>query len=91
MSRRGERLIPVRTGRRLLAPRDSVELVGMSIRPPEHFTRLWPTGPDAPVDLAFLLLMWPLRLLALALLWATSAPSRTGLTALLIVAVFLAH
>lgn len=91
MNRRGEQLIPIRTGRRLLAPRESVELVGVSIRPPEHFTRLWPTGPDAPVDPAFLLLMFPLRLLALALLWATSAPGRVALTGLLLFAVLLTH
>ena len=42
-----------------------------------HFTRLWPAAegraPEAPL---FLAAVSPLRLLALAVLWATSSPGR---------------
>ena len=44
----------------------------------EHFTRLWPTNaPGRPADApVFLAAVSPLRVLALAVLWATSSPGR---------------
>jgi len=69
-----------RHSRTTLAPvqrRDPVELVGVAVRPSDHFTRLWPSSPHRPTDAPlFLAAMSPLRLAALALLWATSSPGR---------------
>lgn len=52
----------------------------------QHFTRLWPAAEGRPADAAlFLAAVSPLRLLALAVLWATSSPGRflCGLAAVL--------
>lgn len=82
MSRRDTRRVPVRDRRRgLLGRRESVELIGVSLGAPDHLTRLVPTG-----DPAFGLLMSPLRLLALTVLWATSAPWRLTVAALIVLA-----
>jgi hypothetical protein len=57
----------------------------------EHFTRLWPTcAPGRPADAPFFLAaVSPLRVLALAVLWATSSPGRL-LVGLAVVAVLVA-
>lgn len=82
MIRRDTRRVPIRDRRRgLLGRRESVELVGVSLERPDHFTRMFPAG-----DPAFALLMSPLRLAALAVLWATSAPWRIAVTGAVVLA-----
>jgi hypothetical protein len=86
MSRSTQRLT-VESGRRGLFNRaESVELLGVSLRQPDHFTRLLPNDGDNALPL----LMLPVRLLALAVLWATSAPRRTLLAVLLLAALAIA-
>jgi hypothetical protein len=64
-------------GRTLLDRPATVELVGLSARPADHYTRLWPSRPDQPSDAPlFLACMLPARLAAHALLWVTSTPGR---------------
>jgi len=76
------RLVPVRSGtRRLLPRRESVELLGVALRPADHFTRLWPSSPERPRDAAFLVAMLPVRLAGLLVLWVTSTPHRLIITA----------
>jgi hypothetical protein len=100
MSRRKAEVVPIvkRGARRTARParaaqpswrRDSVELVGVALRPADHFTRLWPTGEHT--DGAFLLAMLPVRLAAIALLWATSTPARLLVTVAASTAVLLTH
>lgn len=77
MGSRDERRISVRNGKRsLFGGRGPAELIGVEFRSPDHFTRLWPTGSERAPDAVFLFTVLPIRLLALALLWATSAPGR---------------
>jgi len=72
--------------------RDSVQLVGVKVRPSDHFTRLWPSRPDQRPDFPFFLAaMLPLRLAALALLWLTSSPGRLVVALACVLAAFLAH
>jgi hypothetical protein len=68
---------------------------GTDRMPPDHFSRLWPVPRDMPADAPhFLLLVLPVRVLALGLLWMTAAPGRfvsaLGLVALLALLVVLA-
>jgi hypothetical protein len=82
VTRRDTRSVPIRDRRRgLLGRRESVELIGVSLERPDHLTRMFPPG-----DPAFGLLMAPLRLLALAVLWATSTPWRLTVAALVLLA-----
>ena len=82
---------PTRTHR--YGPRpDSVQLVGVKVRPADHFTRLWPTRPDHRPDAPlFLAAMLPLRLAALAVLWLTSSPGRFVVALGLVLAAVLAR
>ncbi len=57
------------------ARNDAITVLGISVRGKDHFTRLWPTAKDGSLN-GFLLIMLPIRFLALAMLWATSAPRR---------------
>jgi hypothetical protein len=83
---------PRRTVLRDRFRRDAVALVGMQVRPSDHFTRLWPTRPDQRPDAPFFLAaMLPLRLAALALLWLTSSPGRFTVAVVLVLAAVLAH
>jgi hypothetical protein len=70
---------------------ESVQLVGIKVRPSDHFTRAWPTRPDQRTDAPlFLAVMLPLRLAALALLWLTSSPGRFAIALALVLTVVLA-
>lgn len=55
---------------------DSVQLVGVRVRPDDHFTRLWPVSAERLDPPLFPLLVLPVRLFALGLLWATATPGR---------------
>ncbi len=94
MTRRTTQIVPARPRKRgLFRPKpESLELVGVSFRPMDHFTRLWPTsdelgGPGTP----FRLLVLPVRLAALTALWVTATPVRATLTAVLLTASALWH
>ncbi len=81
MSRPSIELVPMTgTGRRsAVHRRGTVQLA--SIHADDHFTRLWPATGDT-ADVVFRLAMLPARLIALALLRATSTPSRLAVIAL---------
>lgn len=64
-----------RRARRALRSGQAVAVLGVGVRDRDHFTRLWPT-PDDGIPAGFLLAMLPARLVALAMLWATSSPRR---------------
>jgi hypothetical protein len=78
MSRHRNRTLGVRTDRPgLFGGRSAVELVDLAVRPPDHYTRIWPTRPEQPTDAPlFLACMLPARLAAHALLWVTATPGR---------------
>lgn len=80
-ARHSAEIVPTHSGaRRLLGRRDAVELAGVSVARPDHFTRLSPSsGSDS--DGLFRLAVLPLRLVALTVLWATSSPARALFTA----------
>jgi hypothetical protein len=86
MSRNSQRLtVESGTRRGLFTPGQSVELVGVALKQPDHFTRLLPSG-----DTGLPLLMLPLRLAALGVLWATSTPRRSLVAALFLAALVIA-
>ena len=70
------------------ARNDAITVLGISVRGKDHFARLLPTAKDSSLS-GFLLLMLPIRFVALAMLWATSAPRRLAVP-LTIVAVIAA-
>lgn len=88
--RHSAEVVPGRGGeRRLLGRRDSVEVIGLQVYEPEHFTRLSPSyGGDS--ERLFRLAMLPVRLAALAVLWATSSPGRVLAAAGMLVAALMA-
>lgn len=55
-----------------------LELDGIGLRSADHFTRLMPVS--EAVGGAFRLAMLPIRLIALAVLWATASPTRLIVT-----------
>ncbi len=72
------------------ARRASVGRVGSTAPPSESFTRLWPTSADHPADAPlFLLAVAPVRVAALALLWATSSPGRLAVVLVAVAALFM--
>lgn len=56
-----------------------LELDGIGLRSADHYTRLMPVS--EAVSGAFRLAMLPIRLTALAVLWATASPTRLIVTA----------
>lgn len=88
MTRRTAEIVSPRPrSRKLFARRPaSLELHGVSFRPADHYTRAWPGPVDSP-DAPFRLVVLPIRLLALAVLWATSSPIRILVAGLLTAAV----
>lgn len=70
------------------ARKDAITVLGISVRGKDHYTRLWPTAKDGSPS-GFLLVMLPIRFVALAMLWATSTPRRLAVpvtvTAVLVV------
>ncbi|MBB6377692.1 hypothetical protein BKA01_004952 [Pseudonocardia eucalypti] len=56
-----------------------LELDGIGLRSGDHYTRLMPVS--EAVSGAFRLAMLPIRLTALAVLWATATPTRLIVTA----------
>jgi hypothetical protein len=56
-----------------------LELDGIGLRSADHFTRLMPVSEAAGG--AFRLAVLPIRLIALAVLWATASPTRLIVTA----------
>jgi hypothetical protein len=74
--------IQVTHGRRgPFTPAHVLELDGIGLRSAEHYTRLMPVS--EAVSGAFRLAMLPIRLAALAVLWATATPTRLIVTAAL--------
>lgn len=57
------------------ARKDAITVLGISVRGKDHYTRLCPTAKDGSPS-GFLLVMLPIRFVALAMLWATSTPRR---------------
>lgn len=90
MARHSAEIVPTRSGaRRLFGRRDAVEVVGVSVVKPDHFTRLSPTyGGEAEGLFRFAVL--PLRIAALLVLWATSSPTRAVFTVGVVVTALLA-
>lgn len=83
-------VVAARSGaRRLFGRRDSVEVVGLSIHDPGHFTRLSPAS-TGDSDGAFRLAVLPLRIVALAVLWVTSSPRRALVAAAAVIVTVLA-
>jgi hypothetical protein len=79
MSRRTQR-VTVQSGRRgLFNSNRYVEMIGVSLSQPDHYTKLLPAG-----DIVLPLLMLPFRLLALGVLYATSTPRRMLLAAVVL-------
>ena len=78
-----------RRAKRALRNGDTVAVLGVSVRARDHFTRLWPV-PEGDVASGFLLFMLPVRLVALATLWATSSPWRLAVP-LVLAAGFAVH
>jgi hypothetical protein len=78
-----------RGARRALSNRDAVAVLGVAVRKRDHLTRLWP-APDDGAPAGFLLAMLPMRLVALAMLWATSSPRRLAVP-LVLTAGFAVH
>jgi hypothetical protein len=72
-----------RTGR-ALRNGQAVAVLGVGVRDRDHFTRLWP-APDDSIPAGFLLAMLPMRVVALAMLWATSSPRRLAVPLVLAV------
>lgn len=56
-----------------------LELDGIGLRSADHYTRLMPVS--EAVSNAFRLAVLPIRLIALAVLWATASPTRLIVTA----------
>ena len=90
IARHSAEIVPTRSGpRRLLGRRDAVELSGVTVANPDHFTRLSPSyGGEA--EGPFRVAMLPLRLVALTVLWATSSPRRALVTVATAVVAFVA-
>jgi hypothetical protein len=63
------------SGASTTARKDAITVLGISVHGKDHFTRLWPTAKDGSPS-GFLLVMLPIRFVALAMLWATSTPRR---------------
>jgi hypothetical protein len=57
------------------ARKDAITVLGISVRGKDHYTRLWPSAKDGSPS-GFLLVMLPIRFVALAMLWTTSTPRR---------------
>ncbi len=66
-------------GRRLWTRQPAtVRISAVSVRPAAHYTRAWSASAES-VPVSFRLAVLPVRVLALALLWATSSPQRLTL------------
>jgi hypothetical protein len=63
------------SGASTTARKDAITVLGISAPGKDHFTRLWPTAKDGSPS-GFLLVVLPIRFVALAMLWATSTPRR---------------
>ena len=73
------RTVQITQGRSGLFSRSHVlELDGIGLRSADHFTRLVPVS--EAVGGSFRLAMFPIRLIALGVLWATASPTRLIVT-----------
>ena len=70
----GQPLTGARQARRAI--KDGAVVVNVGLKNRQHFARLWPVPQSGSSQAGFLLVMLPLRLVALGMLWATSSPRR---------------